>query len=86
MNNSSSRRIAEEGKQRELALRRELEVFKENNSLKKHLDDIKAELAQTAAELKLQRELAMASNRAKQVADTNMEPVGRAENGKAFQQ
>lgn len=78
-------RIQEEGKQRELALRRELEVFKENNALKKHLDDIKAELAQTAAELKTQRDLAMASNRAKQVADTNMEPVGRAPAGEAFQ-
>lgn len=79
-------RIAEEGKERELAMRRELEVFKENNALRKHLDDIKAELAKTAAELKTQRELAMASNRAKQVADTDMEPVGRAEDGKAFQQ
>ncbi len=78
-------RIAEEGKQRELELKRELEIFKENNKLKMALDELKAELAKTAAELKTQRELAMASNRAKQVADTDMEPVGRARNGEAFQ-
>ena len=77
--------IAEQGKQREIEMRRELEIFKENNSLKKELDKLKAELAMAAAELATQKELAVMSNHAKQVADTKMEPYGRAAPGTAFQ-
>lgn len=78
-------RIAQLGKEQELALKRELEVFKENNKLKTELDKIKAELAKTQMELAMQAKLAAASNAAKQVADTDMEPVGRAPTGEAFQ-
>ena len=77
--------VAEQGKARELELKRELEVFKENNEMKRELDKLKAQLAETAMELKTQRELAVMSNRAKQVADTEMEPAGRAPDGQAFQ-
>lgn len=77
--------IQEQGKQRELEMRRELEVFKENNALKKDLDKLKAELAMASAELATQKELAVMSNKAKQVADTKMEPYGRAAPGAAFQ-
>ena len=77
--------IQQEGKTQELELRRELEVFKENNSMRKELDKLKTELAIAAAELKAQRELAVMSNRAAQVKETSMEPVGRADPGTAFQ-
>jgi len=77
--------VAEEGKARELELKRELEVFKENNAMKRELDKLKTELAIAAAELKTQRELAVMSNRASQVKDTGMEPVGQAPDGQAFQ-
>ena len=77
--------IQEQGKARELELRRELEVFKENNAMKRELDKIKAELAQTTMELQTQIKLAAMTNHAKQVADTKMEPAGRAEPGTAFQ-
>jgi len=69
----------------ELAQRKELEIYKENNSLKKELDKIKAHLAEVTMELTTQKELAHASNNAKQVAETDMEPVGRAPAGEAFQ-
>ena len=78
--------IQEQGKTRELDLKRELEVFKENNAMKRELDKIKTQLAIAAAELKTQKELAVAANHAKQVADTSMEPVGRADAGHAFEQ
>ena len=38
-----------------------------------------------AAELATQKELAAMTNHAKQVADTKMEPAGRAPDGQAFQ-
>lgn len=78
--------IQEQGKTRELDLKRELEVFKENNAMKRELDKLKTQLAIAAAELKTQKELAVAANHAKQVADTSMEPVGRADAGHAFEQ
>ncbi len=78
-------KIAADAQERELAMKRELEVFKENNSLKKELDKIKASLAETTMELNVQRELAGADRKANQVATTEMEPVGRAPNGEAFQ-
>jgi hypothetical protein len=78
-------RIMGDSKDRELELRKELEVFKENNSMKKELDRIKARLAEVTMELTMQKELAFAGNAAKQVAETKMEPVGRAPTGKAFQ-
>lgn len=77
--------VAEQGKARELELKRELEVFKENNAMKRELDKLKAELAMAAAELATQKELAAMTNHAKQVADTKMEPAGRAPDGQAFQ-
>ena len=77
--------IQEQGNQEELAMRRELEIYKENNSLKKELDKIKADLAKTQMELKMQEKLAMLNSAAAQVADTEMEPVGRAKTGEAFQ-
>ena len=77
--------IQEQGKQRELEMRRELEVFKENNKLKTSLDEIKAKLAEVSMELAAQKELAAMTNSAKQVADTGMEPFGRAAPGTAFQ-
>lgn len=78
--------VAEEGKGRELGLKRELEILKMTNAAKIELDKVKAQLAETQMELAVQRELAQMTAKAQQVADTDMEPVGRAEPGKAFQQ
>ena len=78
--------VAEEGKGRELGLKRELEILKMTNAAKIELDKVKAQLAETRMELAVQRELAQMTAKAQQVADTDMEPVGRAEPGKAFQQ
>lgn len=78
--------VAEEGKGRELGLKRELEILKMTNAAKIELDKVKAQLAETQMELAMQRELAQMTAKAQQVADTDMEPVGRAEPGKAFQQ
>lgn len=50
------------------------------------LDEIKASLARDAAKLRLQKHLADRDGRAEQVAEPPTEPVGRAEEGKAYQQ
>lgn len=51
------------------------------------LEKAKTDLAQTAMELSVQRELAGVKTKdAPQVASTDMEPAGRAEDGQAFQQ
>ncbi len=78
-------RIAEDGKTQELALKRELEVFKENNKLKTELDKIKAELAQTTMKLRVQMQLS-ADGSGPQVATPAVEPEGRAPDGRAFEQ
>ena len=50
-------------------------------------EQAKKDLATTAMELNVQKQLAVhGTESAKQVASTKMEPVGRAETGKAFQQ
>lgn len=77
--------VAEEGKGRELGLKRELEILKMTNAAKIELDKVKAQLAETQMELAMQRELAQMTARAQQVADTDMEPAGRAPAGEAFQ-
>ena len=69
-----------------MGLKRELEILKMTNAAKIELDKVKAQLAETRMELAVQRELAQMTAKAQQVADTDMEPVGRAEPGKAFQQ
>jgi hypothetical protein len=84
--------IQSESDQKELDLKRELEIYKENNKMAQklkdretELDKIKAKLATVTMELQTQIKLAGASNNAKQVAPTDMEPVGRAPDGQAFQ-
>lgn len=78
-------RIMGEGKDRELQLRKELEVFKENNSLKKELDKIKAELAQTSMKLQTQLRIAGSDGIGAQVTTPPTEPAGRAPSGHAYQ-
>lgn len=77
----------------ELALRRELALLDYANTNKTTLDNIKAELAQTAMKLETQKDLFVAStatdihkhrNPAPQVATPAMEPAGRAPAGEAF--
>jgi len=77
----------------ELALQREIATLNYQSKLADFamkreisLQQAKTELAKTTMELNVQRELAGADRTAEQVADTDMEPVGRAEPGKAFQQ
>lgn len=77
--------IAADANAAELAMKREMEVFKENNSLRKELDKLKAQLAQTTMKLSLQRELAGADGQGPQVATPVVEPEGRAPEGEAFQ-
>ena len=84
--------IQSESDQKELDLKRELEIYKENNKMAQklkdretELDKIKAKLATVTMELQTQIKLAGASNNAKQVAPTDMEPVGQAPDGQAFQ-
>ena len=83
-------RIQSESVDKELALKRELEVFKENNGLKKDLDAIKARLAEVTLKLNVQRELSdnalsVDVHKHQNPAITPLvEPVGRAEPGQAF--
>jgi hypothetical protein len=83
-------RIQSESADKELALKRELEVFKENNSLKKELDAIKAQLAETAMKLNVQRELSDKAlsvdvhKHQNPIMTPPTEPVGRAADGQAF--
>ena len=78
----------------ELQLRRELAMLEYANREKATLDDIKAQLAQTAMKIEAQKELSAAPGggkrtprpqRVPQVATPAVEPRGRAPNGRAFQ-
>lgn len=77
-------RIMGDGKDRELQLRKELEVFKENNSLKKELDKIKAELAQTSMKLQMTEKLSLLSATSDKLPKPPIEPAGRAPAGQSF--
>lgn len=71
----------------ELIIKRELAMLEYANTRNVSLDNIKADLAKESMRLRTQKELAGAAHAAaKQVAATDMEPVGRAENGHAFEQ
>ena len=79
----------------ELQLKRELAMLEYANREKTTLDDIKAQLAQTAMKINAQKELSAAApgggkrsprpQRVPQVATPAVEPRGRAPNGRAFQ-
>ena len=85
-------RIDADANAKELELRRELEIYKENNSIKKELEKIKAELAQTTMKLRVQQEesrMALAADKhvashAGEVIAAPVEPAGRAPDGQAF--
>lgn len=77
----------------ELMVRRELEMLKYANQQKVTLDQIKSDMAQTAAKLRVQKELSAASHVMSmkkhvtpQAATPPTEPAGRAQPGKAFEQ
>ena len=73
----------------ELNVKRELALLEYATSQKMSLDRVKADLAKTAMTLRTQRELAGADRQlraAEQVAKPLVEPPGRAEPGRAFQQ
>ena len=74
-----------EDRMRELALRREVALLEYAKTTKQGLANIKADLAQTAAKIDLQRELGHLGARAKQVTKPPVEPAGRAPRGQAFQ-
>lgn len=76
--------VVQRGKEKELALKRELEVFKENNRLKTELDKLKAMLAATTMKLRTQVDLADSEPDGEQVATPAVEPQGRAPDGQAF--
>ena len=67
------------------AMERDIEIMRLANDRNISIDKIKAELAQTSVRLRTQKELA-ADKDAPQVERTPMEPVGRADNGRAFEQ
>ena len=80
-----------QAKDKELAMRRELEIYKENNTMKRELDKLKAELAMKSAELETQKELSAAAlvagreaRKPSQVETPPTEPAGRAQNGQAY--
>lgn len=85
-------RATAEAKLEELRLKRELAQLDYQARLIEFatqrgitLDKAKTDLAKTAMELKVQKELAGADGKAEQVAPTDMEPVGQAPDGEAFQ-
>ena len=78
-------KIQEDGKTRELEMKRELEVYKENNKLKTELDKIKAMLAVKTMELKTQVQLSGQDGKGPQVATPAIEPEGRAPDDQAYQ-
>lgn len=63
----------------------QIEMMRLSNEQKISLDSIKAMLAGTTMKLRTQKELAASSGKAPQVAPTDMEPVGQAPPGEAFQ-
>lgn len=80
-----------QAKDKELEMRRELEIYKENNTMKRELDKLKAELAMKSAELETQKELSAAAlvagreaRKPSQVETPPTEPAGRATNGQAY--
>lgn len=74
-----------EGRMRELDVKRELAMLQYANNNQVTLEQIKADLAKESMRLRTQKELAAASNQAKQVARPATEPPGRAPKGQAFQ-
>jgi hypothetical protein len=82
----TDRTMAErESNLQELALRRELAMLDYANKNGINLDKVKADLAKTAMELNLQRELAGKDGKGPQVAEPLVEPEGRAPEGMAYQ-
>jgi len=83
--------IDDEANQQEMQWKREFEMYKENNSVKRENEKLKAQLAMKSAELVTQKELsaaALAAGHARtspQVATPPSEPAGRAPNGQAYQ-
>lgn len=69
----------------ELRLKRELAFIQLQVNKGINVDDNKVRLAETAAKLRMQKELAVMGMQAKQVASPAVEPPGRAPNGQAFQ-
>ena len=69
-----------------LIIEREIALLKYANDRSIALDKVKSELARTTMELQTQKELAALSGKIPQVAHAAMEPVGRAEDGRAFEQ
>jgi len=78
-------RAESEGRMAELTIKRELALLDYANKRNITLDKVKADLAQTAMELNLQRELSGKDGKGPQVADPAIEPAGRAPEGEAFQ-
>lgn len=83
--------IDDQANAQELSMKRELEIYKENNQMKRELDRIKAELAMKSAELETQKELSAAAlvagreaRKPSQVETPPTEPAGRATNGQAY--
>lgn len=72
---------------RKLALQRELAILEYASAQKTTIDKVRGSLAETALELRVQKELAGAANvlKAREVANPAVEPPGRAPNGEAFQ-
>lgn len=83
-----------QARMQELMVKRELALLEYANREKINLDKVKADLARESMKLQTQKELSAAameldSTNAKvspQVATPAIEPIGRAENGKAFEQ
>ena len=71
---------------KELELEREIAILKLMNDRKLALDDIKKELATTTMKLRATKELAAVGASAAQMPKPPIEPRGRAEPGKSFQQ
>lgn len=69
----------------ELSLKRELAMLQYANDRQLSLDQVKAQLSQTAMKLQTQRELAHVDAHGPQVTAPPTEPPGRAPNGQAYQ-
>lgn len=70
----------------EQAFEAELERMRQAGVKDNILDESKVRINETVMRLTTQKELAAAGNGVKQVARDEVEPIGRANNGKAFQQ
>lgn len=69
-----------------LQLERELALLKYSNERQITLDKAKADLSGTVLKLRTQKELAAMDGNAPQVITPPTEPLGRAENGRAYQE